>query len=152
MGSRWSKSKYGYWAGRSFSNSAQVINLINFIANKGHTYSPHLIKNKDNVIRKDIDLSPWIWTFLDNAIYRAVKEGTGKNADILNSDAIVRGKTGTAQNPQGEDHSWFAGYVTSKKTLKKMSLVVLVENGGSGAGVASNMAHDFFEYFIDNQD
>ena len=32
-----------------------------------------------------------------------------------------------------------------------MSLVVLVENGGSGAGVASSMAHDFFEYFIDTQ-
>ena len=72
----------------------QVINLINFIANKGYIYSPHLIKNKDNVIRKDIELSPWIWTFLDNAIYNAVKEGTGKNADILNSDAIVRGKLG----------------------------------------------------------
>ena len=42
--------------------------------------------------------------------------------------------------------------MTSKKTLNKMSIVVLVENGGSGAGVASNMAHDFFEYFIDNQD
>tara|TARA_B100000212_G_scaffold135624_1_gene102034 strand:- start:25797 stop:27617 length:1821 start_codon:yes stop_codon:yes gene_type:complete len=146
------KANMSIGQGEVLATPLQVVNLINFIANKGYIYSPHLIKNKDNVIRKDIELSPWIWTFLDNAIYNAVKEGTGKNADILNSDAIVRGKTGTAQNPQGEDHSWFAGYVTSKKTLKKMSLVVLVENGGSGAGVASNMAHDFFEYFIDNQD
>ena len=74
-----------------------------------------------------------------------------KKANIPNKDAIVSGKTGTAQNPQGEDHSWFAGYVTSKKSLNKMSIVVLMEHGGSGAGISSEIAQVFFQHFIDNQ-
>ena len=84
-------------------------------------------------------------------MYYAVKNGTGKNANIIDKDAIIRGKTGTAQNSQGEAHSWFAGYVSSKKTLDKMSIVVLIEHGGSGAGVASKIAQSFFQYFIENQ-
>ena len=51
------KANMGIGQGEVLATPLQVINLINSIANKGHTYSPHLIKNKDNVIRKDIDLS-----------------------------------------------------------------------------------------------
>jgi penicillin-binding protein 2 len=142
----------GIGQGEVLATPIQVLNLINYIANKGYAYTPHLIKDKKEVDIKEINLDPKIWTFLDNAIYNAVKQGTGKNADIKNKDAIVRGKTGTAQNPHGEDHSWFAGYVTSKKTLEKMSIVVLVEHGGSGAGIASKVGHDFFKYFIENQE
>jgi len=145
------KANMGIGQGEVLATPIQVINSINYIANKGYAYTPHLIKDKKDVDKKEINLAPRIWTFLDNAIYNAVKKGTGKNADVENSDAIVRGKTGTAQNPQGEDHSWFAGYVTSKKTQQKMSIVVLVEHGGSGAGIASKVSHDFFEYFIENQ-
>ena len=145
------KANMGIGQGEVLATPIQVINSINYIANKGYAYTPHLIKDKKDVDKKEINLAPRIWTFLDNAIYNAVKKGTGKNADVENRDAIVRGKTGTAQNPQGEDHSWFAGYVTSKKTQQKMSIVVLVEHGGSGAGIASKVSHDFFEYFIENQ-
>lgn len=144
------KANMAIGQGEVLATPIQVINSINYIANKGYAYTPHLVKDK-KVDKKKIELDPYIWTFLDNAIYSAVKYGTGKNANIINNDAIIRGKTGTAQNPRGEDDSWFAGYVSSKKTLNKMSIVVLIENGGSGAGIASKIAQYFFQYFIENQ-
>ena len=144
------KANMGIGQGEVLATPIQVLNSINYIANKGFSYTPHLVKNK-NSNKHEIKLSDRIWTFLDNAIYSAVKYGTGKKADVIDKDAIVRGKTGTAQNPQGEDHSWFSGYVTSKKSLNKMSIVVLIEHGGSGAGSASEIAQVFFQHFIDNQ-
>ena len=144
------KANMGIGQGEVLATPLQVINSVNYIVNKGFAYTPHLVKDK-KVEKKTIELDSYVWTFLDNAIYNAVKHGTGKKANILDKDAIIRGKTGTAQNPQGEDHSWFTGYVTSKKTLNKMSIVVLIEHGGSGAGVASEIAQDFFQYFIENQ-
>ena len=72
--------------------------------------------------------------------------GTGGNARILDSKTEVRGKTGTAQNPHGEDHSWFSGYITAENS-SKMSIVAMVEHGGRGSGPASLIAQDIFSYF-----
>ena len=40
----------------------------------------------------------------------------------------MRGKTGTAENPHGDPHSWFTGYITMNNK-KKMSIVVLIDVG-----------------------
>ena len=74
------------------------------------------------------------------------EKGTGKGADPLIKNAKVFGKTGTAENPHGEDHAWFIGWM--KYYEKKYSIVVLLENSGSGGAVAAPVAKNIFERII----
>ena len=59
------------------------------------------------------------------------------------------GKTGTAQNPHGDDHAWFIGYADNGKQM--VSIVLLIENGGSGGKVAAPVAGSAFEYIFSNK-
>jgi len=54
-------------------------------------------------------------------------------------------KTGTAQNPQGEDHSWFAGFFPSFHP--QVSFLVLIEHGGDGSGEAAQVAKKLVEWW-----
>ena len=85
------------------------------------------------------------WDYLQNATWQVVNHhnGTGKAARI--KDANVHGKTGTAQNPHGEDHSWFAGYLVNDDN-PILSLSVLVEHGGKGSVEAALISHAIFKY------
>ncbi len=129
----------------------QVVQFMNYIATKGNAVHPHLNIDAE-LVYDNVTLKKNTWNFLEKATYAVVNEedGTGKNALI--DIGIVRGKTGTAQNPHGEDHSWFSGYVTLPNK-KQMSLAVIVENGGkgsqAGAGVAREMFKLFSEYYND---
>ena len=142
------KANMGIGQGDVLATPLQVINLINIIANKGYSYTPHLIIGKKDVDKETVNLSSSTWEFINRAMWNVVngEGGTGGNARILDSKTEVRGKTGTAQNPHGEDHSWFSGYITAENS-SKMSIVAMVEHGGRGSGPASLIAKDIFSYF-----
>jgi penicillin-binding protein 2 len=58
----------------------------------------------------------------------------------------VAGKTGTAQNPHGDDHSWYMAYAPADDP--RIAMAVLVENAGHGSEIAAPIARDFIrEYF-----
>jgi len=125
----------------------QVIQIMNLIATSGNSYGPHI---KKGVESKPINISfkKSTWEFLKDATLSVVNddEGTGKNAN--SNFGKVAGKTGTAQNPHGEDHSWFSGYITLPNN-KMMSLVVIVENGGKGSQVGASTARELFNTFAE---
>ena len=73
-------------------------------------------------------------------------KGTGKNADPAIQGVEIYGKTGTAENPHGEDHAWFIGWVQYEE--RKFSIVVLLENSGSGGAVAAPVAKNVFDKII----
>ena len=60
----------------------------------------------------------------------------------------ICGKTGTAENPHGENHAWFVGWADYNE--EKYSIVILLENAGSGGAVAAPMAKKVFEKIIEN--
>ena len=134
--------------GEVLTTPLQIINMINLIANNGYSFTPHLIKDGVSS-KKDINLSQSIWAYLNHSMWKVINEktGTGRNAYVDN--AVVRGKTGTAENPHGDAHSWFSGYIINEN-LQKMSVVIMIENGGRGSGVASNIARELFYYFSVN--
>ena len=72
--------------------------------------------------------------------------GTGRNAQV--PDIAVAGKTGTAQNPHGEDHAWFVAFAPVQNP--RIALAVIVENSGSGGAIAAPIAQKtlaaYFEY------
>jgi len=84
------------------------------------------------------------WEFVERAMYDVINSsiGTGRAAKVRGLD--VFGKTGTAQNPHGEAHSWFIGY--SKEGGRTLAVTVLIEQGGSGGGEAAVTARQIFSY------
>jgi penicillin-binding protein 2 len=65
-----------------------------------------------------------------------VSEGTGKEAGL--EEIAVAGKTGTAQNPHGEDHAWFMCFAPAQDP--QVAMAVIVENAGSGSSEAAPVA------------
>jgi peptidoglycan glycosyltransferase len=78
---------------------------------------------------------------------RGVVEDPDGTAYISRLKGIeAAGKTGTAQNPHGEDHAWFIGYAPAEEP--EIAIAVLIENAGHGGEVAAPLARDFYrEYF-----
>ena len=71
--------------------------------------------------------------------------GTGRKAQPEINGMEIFGKTGTAENPHGENHAWFIGW--AEYLDEKYSIVILLENAGSGGGVAAPLAKIIFSQF-----
>ncbi|MCF7824381.1 MAG: penicillin-binding protein 2 [Candidatus Marinimicrobia bacterium] len=124
----------------------QLAQFAGIIAEKGYLYKPHFVTKvvaKDGAILQSvepkaelmIEASEDSWKFIQGAMYSNVNDqkGTGKAARQKNW--TIYGKTGTAQNPHGEDHAWFIGFSLDEKF--PYAWAVLLENGGGGGGKAA---------------
>ncbi len=122
--------------GEILATPLQIANLAATIANRGWFITPHAVKAiQDTVLppqyserrRPTIDLK-W-YPEVAEGMRMAVTGGTCRRAAIPGID--VAGKTGTAQNPHGRDHSAFMGFAPYDHP--KIAVAVYVENGGFGA-------------------
>ena len=80
---------------------------------------------------------------LNEMLVEAVNTGTGIPAALPNVQ--VAGKTGTAQNATGVDHSWFIGYGPAENAT--VALAIIIENTGGGTR-ATQLARDIFDFAI----
>ncbi len=71
--------------------------------------------------------------------------GTARRARIHDS-ILVCGKTGTAQNPHGEDHSVFMAF--APRDNPKIAIAVYVENAGAGGLWAAPIASLMMEKYL----
>jgi penicillin-binding protein 2 len=131
----------------------QMANIVAIIANKGWYYTPHFVR----AIGKNGALPQFEkkrWTMINyrhfgpviEGMRRVVNEagGTGKMARL--SDITVCGKTGTVQNPHGEDHSVFFAFAPMNKP--KIAIAVFVENAGWGGTWAAPIASLIIEKYL----
>ena len=145
----WYSDRYGenHWSantiisvsigqGEVSATPLQIANLCATIANRGWFITPHIVKEvKDSVLPEE--LLKKRYPTIDKKHYKpiidgmrmAVMNGTCKKADL--DDIEVCGKTGTAQNPHGRDHSAFIGFAPYNNP--KIAVCVYVENAGFGA-------------------
>ncbi|MDR0648245.1 MAG: penicillin-binding protein 2 [Synergistaceae bacterium] len=84
---------------------------------------------------------------IKTGLREVVRVGTGRVAGRYGVD--VAGKTGTAQNPHGEDHAWFVGYAPANDP--KYVAAVLVEGGGSGSSVAGPLVGQMLAYLVEHE-
>jgi penicillin-binding protein 2 len=77
----------------------------------------------------------------------AVNGEAGKTAGVAAlNDIIVCGKTGTAQNPHGKEHSVFVAF--APKNDPKIAIMVFIENAGFGATYAAPVASLMIEKYL----
>ena len=128
----------------------QVLNYINLLSTKGSSPNSHFVFVDNLPQNVKPELSSDIWSNIHNGLRSAIisSNGTGKKSDPNFNDFLVFGKTGTAENPHGDNHAWFVGWADYNE--KKYSIVILLENAGSGGAVAAPLAKKVFEKIIEN--
>jgi len=116
------------------------------IANKGVIMRPYLVKEiRDSVGFKvqGETQRPWlnattqvVAEIIKEGMIDAVRFGTATAAAVPGMQ--VAGKTGSAQNPHGQTHAWFIGFVPAEQP--RLAIAVILENAGSGGAVAAPVA------------
>jgi penicillin-binding protein 2 len=123
--------------GEIAATPVQLANLAATIANRGSYIVPHVVRQIQDMPLDSIYTHPHLtgvkkdsYEYIVEGMARAVTGGTCRGANLL-PDIEVCGKTGTAQNPHGKDHSIFMGF--APKDNPKVAIFVVVENAGFGA-------------------
>jgi len=155
---RWKAStiySLGIGQGELGINPMQMANIICIIANKGYYYTPHVIKQIGKYANTTRNLGEKHYskvaaehfTIIQDGMQRVVEAGTGRVARF--DSLVICGKTGTAQNPHGKDHSLFVAF--APRVNPKIAIAVMVENAGFGAAWAAPIASLMMEkYFNDS--
>ena len=133
----------------------QIANLSSIIANRGYYYSPHVVKEVKGQVGIDTKYTTKHTTTIDSTWYNSVVEGMdmavngGAGGTALNAalpNIRICGKTGTAQNPHGADHSVFIAF--APKDNPKIAIAVYIENAGFGGTWASPIASLMIEKYL----
>ncbi len=122
--------------GEILATPLQIANLCATVANRGWFITPHVVKEiQDTVIdekyrtRRIPTITQSYFDDIAEGMRMSVTGGTCRLANL--PDIEVCGKTGTAQNPHGRDHSAFIGFAPYHNP--KIAVCVYVENAGWGA-------------------
>ena len=139
--------------GEVLATPLQIANLSATIANRGYYYTPHVVKQiEDNEI--DSIYTQRHYTMVEDKHYdkiiegmrMAVTDGTCRIGEIPGKE--VCGKTGTAQNPHGRDHSAFMGF--APRNNPQIAIAVYVENAGFGATYAVPIGSLMMEKYLND--
>jgi len=131
----------------------QIARMVGAVATGGKLARPHLARRvlspdgtEVMAFGREIEDAPL--TLTPAAVHamregmRAVVEG-GTGAAAAVPGMTIAGKTGSAENPRGIPHAWFAGYAPVEDPA--LVVVVFVEHGRRGGEVAAPIARALFE-------
>ena len=130
----------------------QICNACATIANRGYYYIPHIVKEIEGeesidqkfLTKQETGIKREHFDPVIEGMYMVCEMGTGRSARV--PGIKVCGKTGTAQNPHGKDHSIFEAF--APKDDPKIAIAVYVENGGFGATYAAPIAGLMMEKYL----
>lgn len=131
----------------------QMANFAATIANRGYYYIPHIVKSVEGegVDERFLERQ---YTSVDSIYFEPIIQGmwdsvhkrSGSSNLAYLEGLDVCGKTGTAENPRGADHSTFLSFAPRENP--KIAVSVYVENGGWGARIAVPIASLIEEMYL----
>ena len=131
----------------------QMANLAAIVANRGYYYTPHIIKHIEGRDSIDARFYQRNYTMVDSINFVPVVEGMWRSVNVSGTSRRaylegldVCGKTGTAENPNGKDHSTFLSF--APKDNPRIAISVYVEHGGFGSAIAVPIASLIEEMYL----
>jgi penicillin-binding protein 2 len=126
----------------------QLAVFYSMIANGGRVVHPHFVFGEDNSFDPQVVLPERLLEPLQKSLAGVVLEekGTARYAGML-SGIEMAGKTGTAQNPHGDDHSIFVGY--APVTRPEVLAVAIIEGAGHGSSVAAPLVGQLLRRYFE---
>ncbi len=130
----------------------QMANATAVVANRGYFMTPHIVKKINNRDNSKAEFKTKHWCSVDTSYFQIVIDGM---EDVVNHGTAyiaripgiaICGKTGTAQNPHGKDHSVFFAF--APKDNPKIAIAVVIENAGFGATWAAPIASLMIEEYL----
>ncbi|MDO9136217.1 MAG: penicillin-binding protein 2 [Lutibacter sp.] len=139
--------------GEVLTTPIQLANMTAAIANEGFYFIPHIAKKiKGRPLDKKFTTP--IYTTIDKKHFKPVIEGlfdvfenprgTARGSRVEGLE--ISGKTGTSENPHGQDHSIFIAF--APKDNPKIAIAVFVENGYWGSRWAGPIATLMIEKYL----
>lgn len=135
----------------------QMANYAATISNKGYYYTPHLVKNIENEELNAHYVSKH-YTSIDSSYFNLIFDGMEQvmeyehkgtaSASYVPGIAIC-GKTGTAENPHGPDHSTFIAF--APRHNPQIAIAVYVENGKWGSTYAAPISTLMIEMYLNGK-
>jgi penicillin-binding protein 2 len=133
----------------------QMANIMATIANRGWYYTPHFVRGIGNGGPLP-QYQQKHFTAVDTALFKYIipgmrevvdgRGGTGAFASLSEYGISVAGKTGTVQNPHGDDHATFAAFAPADDP--KIAIAVFIENAGFGGVSAAPAAALMMEKYL----
>ncbi len=132
----------------------QMANMTAAIANRGSYITPHILKNVENTDANPVSRtkhettidSVWFEPVIEG-MYRVVNGPDGGTARLAEVPGLeICGKTGTAENPHGDDHSVFIAFAPREDP--QIAISVYVENAGFGSAMAAPIASLIIEKYL----
>ncbi|MBM3463996.1 MAG: hypothetical protein FJX76_18025 [Armatimonadetes bacterium] len=143
-------AQMGFGQGEMTVTPLQVAMLMAGLANEGRVMRPHLVRatrtQGGRETRADAEAAIRMCSAssarqVAGMMVSVVDRGTGAAARI--PGVAIAGKTGTAENPHGPAHAWFAGFAPAD--APRVAIAVIVENAGSGGVEAAPIARVLLE-------
>ncbi|MFM9052945.1 MAG: penicillin-binding transpeptidase domain-containing protein [Bacteroidota bacterium] len=130
----------------------QNANILAAVANRGWYYTPHIVKaigEKKHLpgrfmVKHGLGVDAQYFPPIIDGMEGVVDHGTAASSKI--EGIVMCGKTGTAQNPHGKDHSVFVAF--APKENPKIAIAVTVENAGWGGSYAAPIASLLVEQYL----
>ncbi|MGE3801519.1 MAG: penicillin-binding transpeptidase domain-containing protein, partial [Candidatus Kapaibacterium sp.] len=137
-------------------NPLQLAAYTAAIANNGVWIKPHFVSRAKikklgqiqhmEMESEDLGIKPENLKIVQQGMFDVVNVPGGTAGHVKLPDIGVAGKTGTAQNPHGQDHSWFISYAPYDNP--KIAMCVLVENSGFGGTHAAPLSKKLIEFYL----
>jgi penicillin-binding protein 2 len=156
----WSRGlllNYSIGQGEILTTPIQLCALAASFANGGKRIHPHIVKQILDVEGKSVftarrgavpvaGIDQATLGFIRDAMRGVVENerGTGRAAAL--PGIAVAGKTGTAQNPHGQDHAIFIAYAPADDPV--ICIGIVMENSGHGGSMAAPIAKQVFSAFF----
>ncbi len=155
-------TQQGIGQGAMLVTPLQVVNLIAAIGNNGKLMQPQVvekitkadgteIQKFEPVQKGTLPVSPENLKIIQSAMQSVVSHDRGTAHSLYFSGIKIYGKTGTATNPMGKPHAWFAGYTVENGSKPNIAAVVLLENAGEGSSMAVPVFRRVMESYFRGQ-